>query len=194
MKKRLISTLFLLLFFTLTINTSVMASVYKSIDWTKRQYGNYYVWSQGDNRIVVQQVGKSKISKLRKSKDYYGIGGVTNGNMIYYTTLKYKFAGKVTLYKYNLKTGKQKKIGVIDRSLHIVARRGDFIYLDGADNYGHYNGKVYRYSLKTGKKKLFLTNFNVCKSSGKYMYGYRNNKKFRYDIATGKMQKMNWKD
>ena len=186
-KLLLISILFAL---AVLFTSPVYAATYKTISSTKTKYGSYYVWRPYNTQIYFQKVGSS--TAWRISGDVYTLAGATNGSILYYTSLQSKFAGQVTLYKVNLKTRSQKKIGVIKNALHIVTYRSGYVYGNAA-SYGKSNNKVYRFNVSSKKRSIFLSNFWAERASGQYLFGTRNGVKYHYDIANKRLTRYNWK-
>lgn len=187
MKKFL--TLFSVTFiFILVLSMPVYASSYKTVTNAKTKYGSSYVWRPTNTAFKVQYSG----STYTVSKPVYTLGGVTNGSILYYSSLKSKYAGKVTIYKYNIKTGKEQKIGTVKKALHIKGLYNNCLYGNGAKSDGSASDMVYKYNLSTKKKSTVLNNFWIEKASGKYLYGTRNGVKYKYNISTKKLTKYNW--
>ena len=172
----------------LALSMPVYASSYKTVNESKTKYGSSYVWRPNNTIFYVQYSGTTKTV----SKSVYTIWGVTNGSVLYYSALKGKYDGKVTVYKYNIKTGKEHKIGSIKKALHVQGYYNNCLYGNGADSNGRASDIVYKYNVKTKKKSTVLKNFWIDKASGKYLYGTRDGVKYRYNVSTKKLTKYNW--
>ena len=187
MKK--ILTLFSVTFIlVLVISMPVYASSYKTVTGVKTKYGSSYVWRASNSSFYVQYSG----STYSISKPAYTLSGVTNGSILYYSSLEGKRSGKVTLYKYNIKTRKEQKIGTIKKALHIEGFYNNCVYGNGVNSDGRASDVVYRYNLKTKKKSTVLSNCWIEKASGKYLYVTRDGVKYRYNIPKKKLTKYNW--
>ena len=151
----------------LTLSIPACASSYKTVTSVKTQYGSSYVWRSTNTCFYVKYSGTTKTI----SKPVYTLYGVTNGSFLYYSALKSKFAGEVTLYKYNIKSGKEKVIATLKKSLHIHGLYKNCIYGNGANSKGRPSHTVYKYNLKTKKISEELKIFWIEKSNGKYLYG-----------------------
>lgn len=188
-KKRWLFGILIMAFILMLAVPAEAAASYNTVNSVKTRYGSYYVWISSNNTFKVQKVGSSKVKAIERP--VYTVNGITNGRYLFYTTLEAKFSGRVTLYRYDLKKGKTKKVGVIKNALHIVYGGNGFVYGNGAKD-GRSADYVYRYNLKTGKKKVLVKNFFAEYGKGKYLYGIRNGVKYRYNLDTGKMKKSNY--
>ena len=172
----------------LVISMPVYASSYKTVGGVKTKYGSSYVWRASNSAFYVQYSG----STYYISKPVYTVNGVTNGSILYYTSLESKYSGRVTLYEYNIKTRKEQKIGTIKKALHIEGFYNNCVYGNGANSDGRASDVIYRYNLKTKKKSIVLSNCWLGKASGKYLYVTRDGVNYRYNISKKKLTKYNW--
>ena len=197
MKKKILTTSVMIILILMIAVPVHAASSYKTVNETKTKYGSYYIWRQYNTQFKIQSVETGKIGTI--SKQAYSIVGVTNGSTLYYTSLKTKWDGKVTLYKYILKTGKETKITTIPDALHIEGYYKGYVYGNSVNpSDGKANKKVYEFKIKTKKKTNILSGYWLERADGRYLYlkkgGISSDKKYRYDIKTKKLIKYEWKD